>query len=109
MATHHALPSEIVDMESWGQEQPQKHSNRIVRTREMELARLVFSAGEEFKTHEVSGPIIVHCIKGDIAFTAMGTTQTLKPGQLLYLMADEPHSIQAITDAVVLLTIVFRV
>ena len=109
MATHHALPSEIVDLETWAQDMPREHSNRIVRTHEMELARLVFPAGEGLKNHKVSGPIVVHCIKGDISFTFRGETQILKPGQLLYLMSDEPHSIQAVTDAVVLLTIIFRV
>lgn len=35
-------------------------------------------------------------------------SRILKPGQLFYLMADEPHSIRAIADAVVLLTIIFK-
>jgi quercetin dioxygenase-like cupin family protein len=109
MATHHASPSEIVDLETWAQDLPNEHAKIIVKTHEMELARLVFQAGDEFPNHKVSGPIVVHCIKGEIEFTAMGVTRTLKPGQLLYLMPDEPHSIQAIADAVVLLTIIFMV
>ncbi len=108
MATHHASPSEIVDLETWAQDLPSEHAKTIVKTHEMELARLVFPAGEEFKSHKVSGPIVVHCIKGEIEFTAMGATQTLKLGQLMYLMPDEPHSIRAVNDAVVLLTIIFK-
>ncbi len=108
MATHHASPSEIVDLETWAHDLPSEHAKTIVKTHEMELARLVFPAGGEFPNHKVSGPIVVHCIKGKIEFTAMGATQTLKPGQLLYLMPDEPHSIRAIEDTVVLLTIIFK-
>ena len=108
MATHHASPSEIVDLETWAQDLPEEHAKAIVKTPEMELARLVFPAGDEFPTHSVSGPIVVHCIKGEIEFVAMGTTKILKPGQLVYLKPDEPHSIRAIVDAVVLLTIIFK-
>ena len=108
MATHHASPSEVVDLETWAQDLPNDNTKVIVRTEEMELARLVFPAGAEFPHHKVSGPIVVHCIKGEIEFTAMGATQALKAGQLLHLTPDEPHALRAITDAVVLLTIIFK-
>jgi len=108
MATHHASPSEIVDLETWSQDLPGEHAKAIVKTPEMELARLVFPAGGEFPNHKVSGPIVVHCKKGEIEFVAMGATRILKTGQLVYLMPDEPHSIRAIADSVVLLTIIFK-
>lgn len=107
MATHHASPSEVVDLETWAQDIPKEHAKAIVKTPDMELARLVFSAGEEFKSHKVSGPIVVHCISGKIEFTAMGATRALQSGQLLYLLPNELHSLRALTDAIVLLTIVF--
>ena len=107
MATHHAAPSEIVDLESWAYDLPNNQTKVIVKTPKMELARLVFSAGDKFSDHKVSGPIVVHCIKGEIEFTVGGVVQNLKPDQLLYLLPDELHSIRAIEDAVVLLTIIF--
>ena len=109
MATHHASPSEIVDLETWAQDLPNEHAKTIVKTHEMELARLVFPAGGEFPNHRVSGPVVIHCVKGEIELTAMGATRILIPGQLLYLTPDEPHSLRAITNAVVLLTIIFKV
>ena len=108
MATHHASPSEIVDLETWTQDLPNEHCKVIVKTPDMELARLFFPAGGEFSDHKVSGPVVVHCLKGEIEFVAMGATRVLKPDQLVYLMPDEPHSIRAITDSVVLLTIIFK-
>ncbi|MBK6617841.1 MAG: cupin domain-containing protein [Nitrosomonas sp.] len=108
MATHHASPAEIVDLETWAQDMPNEQTKVIVKTDEMELARLVILAGKEFPTHKVSGPIIVHCINGKIEFTAMGEIQVLMPGQLLHLMPDEPHSVKAVEDSVVLLTIIFK-
>lgn len=108
MATHHASPAEVVDLETWAQDLPNEKTKAIVKTDEMELARLVIPAGKEIPTHKVTGPIIVHCISGKIELTAMGETQVLLPNQLLYLMPDEPHLVKAVEDSVVLLTIIFK-
>lgn len=108
MATHHASAAEIVDLSTWAQGIPNEQTKAIVKTDEMELARLVIPAGKDFPNHKVSGPIIVHCINGEIEFTAMDTTQVLTPGQLLHLLPNEPHSIRAVEDSVILLTIIFK-
>ncbi len=108
MATHHAKPNEVVDLKTWAQDIGSEKNKAVMRTNELELARLVIPAGQEFKEHQVSGPITVHCIEGCITFTASGISQELKSGQLLYLEPDEPHSLAGITDSVVLLTIIFK-
>jgi len=109
MATHHAAPSEIVDLETWAQDVPNEKTKVIAKTDEMELVRLVLTAGKEFPHHKVLGPTVIHCITGEIECAAMGGTQVLASGQLLYLMPDEPHSVTAVFDSVVLLTIIFKV
>jgi quercetin dioxygenase-like cupin family protein len=108
MATHHASPGEIVDLATWAQDVPNEKTKVIVKTDEMELVRLVLSAGKEFADHKVSGPCVIHCITGEIECPAMGATKALTSGQLLYLMPGEPHSVKAIADSVVLLTIIFK-
>lgn len=107
MATHHAIPGEIVDLASWASDLPEEKSKAIVKTGSMELARLVLPAGSEMPDHRVDGPIVVHCLEGRIAFTAMDRVQELARGQLLFLAPGEPHSLRGLEDAVVLLTIVF--
>ena len=107
MATHHAKPNEIVDLETWAQDMPTEKTKVIAKTNEMELARLVLKAGKEFREHRVSGPITVHCVKGAVQWTAMEETQSLKAGQMVYLSSNESHSLTATVDSVVLLTIVF--
>jgi quercetin dioxygenase-like cupin family protein len=109
MATHHAAPGEIVDLGTWAQDVPNEKTKVIVKTNEMELVRLVLPAGKEFANHKVLGPCVIHCITGEIECAAMGGTQVLTSGQLLYLMPDEPHSVRAVVDSVVLLTIIFKV
>jgi quercetin dioxygenase-like cupin family protein len=49
--------------------------------------------------------MIVHCLEGRVAFTALGTTQILESGKLLDLPSGEPHAIKGIEDASLLLTI----
>ena len=109
MATHQAKAGEIVDLKTWAQDLSDEQTKAIVKTGEMELVRLVIPANKEIPTHKVSGPVVVHCVNGKIEFTAMGKTQVLIPGQLLHLMPEEPHSVKAIEDSVVLLTIIFKI
>ena len=108
MATHHASPGEIVDLATWAQDVPNEKTKVIAKTDEMELVRIVLLAGKEFADHKVSGACVIHCITGEIECPAMGATNALTSGQLLYLMPGEPHSVKAIVDSVVLLTIIFK-
>jgi quercetin dioxygenase-like cupin family protein len=105
MATHHAAPGEIVDLARWADDLPNEKTKVIIKTAKIELARLVIPKGKEYPNHDISGPIVVQCIQGKIEFTAMRATQELHSGQLLYLMPDEPYSLKAVEDAVILLTI----
>ena len=64
MATHHASPAEVVDLDTWAQDMPNEKTKVIVKTDEMELARLVIPAGKDIPEHKVTGSIIVHDISG---------------------------------------------
>lgn len=108
MATHHASPGEIVDLKTWAQDLPGEGNKVIAKTEEMELMRLVLPAGRDIPSHKVQGPLVIHCITGEIELTAMGSTRMLAPDQLLYLMPGEPHSVRAISDSVFLLTVIFK-
>jgi len=109
MATNSAAAGEIVNLETWADDQPHSRTKAIVKTDEMELIRISLPSGKVLPKHKVSGPIIVQCISGVIEFTAMGATQELSSLKLLHLMPGELHSIKAVEDAVILLTIIFKV
>ncbi|QMU61283.1 MAG: hypothetical protein GKR92_06070 [Gammaproteobacteria bacterium] len=108
MATHHANPGEIVDLQTWAADLPKEHTKAIVKTSGLELIRIVLPAGKGIPNHKVSGPISIQCISGKVAITTMGATQELNYNQLLHLMPGEPHSLKATEDSVVLLTIIFK-
>jgi quercetin dioxygenase-like cupin family protein len=71
----------------------------------VEIIRLVVPAGKEIPEHKAKGEIVVHCLEGRVAFTAFGKTQTLEAGKLLYLPTGEPHTVKAVENASLLLSI----
>jgi len=108
MATHHANPGEIVDLQTWAADLPKEHTKAIVKTDEMELIRIVLPASKGIPNHNAPGPLTIQCVSGKVAITTMGATQELNYNQLLHLMPGELHSLKAIEDSVVLLTIIFK-
>lgn len=107
MSTHHAAPVEIVNLATWADDLPKEHSKAIVKTNEMELARLILPPGEGIEDQHVDGPLVVHCLSGSVEFDAMGKQQELGDGELAYLPAEEPFTLKARRHALVLLTFVF--
>ncbi|MCX8138792.1 MAG: cupin domain-containing protein, partial [Gemmataceae bacterium] len=76
-----------------------------IKTARLEVIRLVLPAGKEIPPHKVAGEITVHCLEGRVAFTALGRTQELAAGQMLYLPGHELPSLRGLEDASVLVTI----
>ncbi len=107
MATHHAAPGEVVNLETWAQDLPEEHSKIITKTGQMELARLVLPAGEVVGRHHIEGPLIVHCLSGNIDLAALGQSRNLGSGELLYLPAGEKFTLTAKHHSLVLMTFVF--
>jgi quercetin dioxygenase-like cupin family protein len=105
MAISHAKPGEVVDLRPLGIALATTKTTTLVKTRDMELIRLVVPAAKEIPTHKAPGEITVQCLEGRVAFTADGRAQELVAGQLLYLTAAEPHALKGIEDSSVLVTI----
>jgi quercetin dioxygenase-like cupin family protein len=103
MAIPHAAPGEIVDVRPLGA--ALAATRTLVKTKAIEIIRLVVPAGKEIPSHKAKGDIVVQCLEGKIAFTAFGKTHDLERGQLLYLPAGELHSVRGIEDGSLLLTI----
>lgn len=99
-------PGEIVDVRRSGPALTKTRSEKLARTAEFELVRLLVPAGKEIAEHKAPGTLIVECREGRVAFTALGRTQNLEPGQLMFLPAGEPHSLKGIDDASLLLTVI---
>ena len=108
MATHHAQPGEVVDVRPLGSALADSKTTTLFKTENVEAVRIVMPAGKEISEHEAPGEIIVQCLEGKVAFTALGKTTELDAGQLMYLASEEPHSVKCIEDASFLLTILLN-
>lgn len=106
MSIPHAKPGELVDVRPLGVSLATTKTKTLLKAEDVEVIRLVVSAGKEIPTHKAKGETIVQCLEGQVEFTALGATQRLRAGQLLYLPRNEPHSVKSLENASLLLTIV---
>ena len=105
MAIAHAQPGQLIDVRPLGAQIGHERTTTLAKTEKLELVRLVLPKGKEIAEHRAPGPLTVHCLEGQVKFTALGNTATLEAGSLLYLDAGQPHALWAESDASLLLTI----
>jgi quercetin dioxygenase-like cupin family protein len=105
MAIEHAQPGEVIDVRPLGSALAGSRTSVLVKTGSLQVIRLVVPSGKEIPTHKTRGAIAVQCVEGRVAFTTGGITNELGAGQLLHVMADQPHSVLGIDDASLLVTI----
>jgi nucleotide-binding universal stress UspA family protein/quercetin dioxygenase-like cupin family protein len=100
-----ANPGERIDVRPLGTALVSAHTRRLVRTATVDVVRLIIRAGQGIPQQTSQGETLVHCLEGRVGFTALGETQELEAGTLLYLPGGEPHAFHGIEDASLLLTI----
>lgn len=105
MAIHHANAGEVVDIRPLKEKIPDTRTTTLLKTKSMEVLRLVMPAGKKIAEHKAPGEITVQCLEGRIHFTCQGPPKEMVAGELLYLGAAEPHAVEAIEDSSVLVTI----
>jgi quercetin dioxygenase-like cupin family protein len=104
MSIQHAKPGEVIPL-PLGSALRSSKTTTLAKTADLELIRIVLPAGKELPTHKVPGEITVHCLEGRVTFTAAGHDHELAAGQLLYLVGGEPHSVKALEDSSLLVTL----
>ncbi|WP_437191330.1 cupin domain-containing protein [Planctomicrobium sp. SH527] len=108
MAIPHAQPGDVIDVRPMADQLAASITKTLIKTPHVEVIRMVLPAGKVISEHKAHGEIIVQCLEGDITFTTMGTPKNLRAGDMLYLAAGEPHSLEAIANSSFLLTIVAK-
>jgi nucleotide-binding universal stress UspA family protein/quercetin dioxygenase-like cupin family protein len=104
-AEPHAEPGKVVDVRPLGSVVASAKTRTLVEADGVQVLRLIVPAGKRVPEHKAKGAIVVHCLEGCVLFTALGKTENLKAGKLLYLPKGEPHTIQGVEDASLLVTI----
>lgn len=105
MALHHAKPGEVVDIRPLGDRLSGAVTATLLKSKHLQVFRLILPQGKEFHEHHVPGEITVQCLEGTVEFTAGGTRQLLTAGDLLYLDGGEPHALKGIESGSVLVTV----
>jgi quercetin dioxygenase-like cupin family protein len=100
-----AKPGDPIDVRPLGNAWASAHTRTLVSTPAAEVVRLIVRVGQDIPQHTSKGEIIVQCLEGQVAFTALGKTQVLEAGKLLDLPSGEPRAFKGIEDASLLLTI----
>jgi quercetin dioxygenase-like cupin family protein len=108
MAIPHAKPAEVIDVRPLGAQLEEAQTTTLVKTDALEVIRLVLPAGKELKPHEVPGEITVQCLEGKVVFGTEESECELTAGKLLYLAGSDEHSLRAVDDSSLLVTILLK-
>lgn len=103
----HAYPGRPIDLRPEGASLATAKTFPLVKEQAFEAIRMVLRKDHVMAGHQVEGPITIYCLDGEIAFTTRGQTHDLSAGHWLFLLGHEPHSLRAIEDSSILLTILF--
>jgi len=107
MAQEKINPGEVLNLNDLRDEMPKDSTLALVKTPDMEVIRMVLPKGKEITEHSVDGQISVQCLKGKITFATGKKASELSKGDWLYLQRNQTHSLQALADSVLLVTILF--
>ncbi|MCL4218879.1 MAG: cupin [Candidatus Hydrogenedentes bacterium] len=107
MAIKHAALGEVIDLATFGPENKDTHTVALVKTKHFEALRLFTKAGSTVPPHKVDGPITVQCLRGHAIFFVESEAREMQAGNWLHIEGGKVHAIEAKTDCVLLITIIF--
>jgi quercetin dioxygenase-like cupin family protein len=83
-------------------------SETLVRTSAIEVTRLPLGAGEEKEDHVAPHDVLIYCVSGRVQLRCRDHDSKLTAGVLVHLQPEEPHSLRADEDSVLLIVAVQR-
>lgn len=108
MAIPHALPAQAIDVQPLGPRLASEKSVALFKSDDLEVIRMVLTAGKRMPEHRVAGSIVLHCLEGRLQVEVERQAHALRAGQLLHLPGNVPHAVCALEDSSALLTLVVR-
>lgn len=108
MAIPHAAAGEIIDVRPLAAKLAESATHVLVKTDYVEIVRLVLPAGKTIPEHKAPAAILVQCLEGRVAFTALEKTVELSAGEMIHLPPAAPHAVRAVEASSVLLTVLSK-
>ncbi|HVW50178.1 MAG TPA: cupin domain-containing protein [Trinickia sp.] len=105
MAMPRATQGELIDVRPLGDALRDSKSITLMRTDHLEVVRLVLPAGKHISEHRAPGEITVQCLEGVIKFGSAAGVQLMRSGDMLFLLGEEAHWLEAVESASVLVTL----
>jgi quercetin dioxygenase-like cupin family protein len=86
------------------------HPDHVASTRLLDVpgARLVlfsFAAGQELREHKAPAPILIRVVSGRVVVGSEGSESTLDGGGIIYFAPSVKHSVRAVTEAQITVTL----
>lgn len=108
MAITHATSGEVIDVRPLGAAITKTITQAIIKTDDLEVIRMVLLADDEIPPHEVPGEITVQCLEGKVKFSVDNVVRELTPGKVLYVKGGGKHSLHAVENSSLLVTILLK-
>jgi len=106
MSVEHARSGEPLCLDPPATRVRPTSSVALVRDDRLEVMRWVLPAGRAIPEHAAHGPATIQCLKGVAVLRVGARERRLGVGSLVYLAAGERHSLAALSDSVLLVTMV---
>lgn len=106
MALKHLKPGEQIAIGPLGAAIAASTTSAMVKTDRFEIIRLILKSGSTIPFHAVPGFTSLHCIEGEVIIEANRSIR-LVAHEWVYLARDENHSLRALQDSSLILTIYF--
>jgi len=106
MALPHAQSGQIVSVRPLGDRLHEAVTTAILKAGQLEVMRVVLPVGKSMKEHQTPGEATVQCIEGVVEFASESNgTQQLHAGDFVHLGPRALHSLKAVQDASLLVTL----
>ena len=77
----------------------------LVHRGPLRMLLFTFESGGRLPEHRAPGQVVIHCLGGELAVEAGATRHRLSSGEVVVLEPDVPHSVEALADSDMLLTV----
>ena len=108
MAIYHALSGEMINIRPLGKAITSVRTSTLYKTQQLEVFRMVMLAGKEMPEHQVAGELTVQCLEGSVEFSIGTTREVMRAGDLKCLAGGVAHSLRAIENSSVLVTLLLQ-
>jgi quercetin dioxygenase-like cupin family protein len=82
-----------------------RHGSSLVKGDGINVALMMLKKGAKLQQHHTRAPITVQVVEGRINFIANGKTQLVTPGMIFALDRAIEHSIEAVEECAIVLTV----